>query len=468
MKILYGGLTEAHNILIKGAMENLGYEVEPLPTPDNEALEIGKRFCNKGQCNPTYYTVGNLLKYLLQKGEDREKLQREYIFVTVGSCGPCRFGMYEMEYRKALREAGFPDFKVIAIEQSSAMLEELAAEGLKFDRNFFMNLLRAVMLGDLLNDIYYKVKPYEVEPDSTDLWREESLNILYETLKGGGSLKKSLKRVKELLDRVKVNYFQPKPKVKITGEFFAQTTEGDGNYRLAKWLIEEGAEPIVEPVTTWVDYLIYEKILETKERAFKNRLKTFKLLLALKFLRTYLRFQYNLYRRWLGNKPDPLKEQEKIARYAAPYYNPRLVGGEGHMEVGKHILMVKEKKAHMVVSVKPFGCMPSTQSDGVQAKVVEDLGGSLFVSVETSGDAEANVKSRILMTLYEAKMRALEEFERAKEELSIEVGEIERALREKGEITKASLPLPHRYTTTAANALFYLKRSIGKTLKLPF
>ena len=58
MKILYGGLTEAHNILIKGAMENLGYEVEPLPTPDNEALEIGKRFCNKGQCNPTYYTVG--------------------------------------------------------------------------------------------------------------------------------------------------------------------------------------------------------------------------------------------------------------------------------------------------------------------------------------------------------------------------------------------------------------------------
>jgi len=462
MKILYGGLTEAHNILIKGAMENLGYEVEPLPTPDNEALEIGKRYCNKGQCNPTYYTVGNLIKYLLQKDEDREKLQREYIFVTIGSCGPCRFGMYEMEYRKALREAGFPDFKVVAIEQSSALLEELSDGGLKFDRKFFLSLLKAVMLGDLINDIYYKTKPYEVEKNAADLWREKSLQLLYEALKRGESLKKTLKRVRDFLDRIKVNYFQPKPKVKITGEFFAQTTEGDGNYKLAKWLIEEGAEPVVEPVTTWVDYLIFEKILETQRRAFKNRLQAFKLLAALKFLQTYIRFTYNRYRKWLGNKADPLKDQKKLAAYARPYYNPLLSGGEGHMEVGKHIYMVKERKAHMVVSVKPFGCMPSTQSDGVQAKVVEDLGGSLFVAVETSGDAEANVKSRILMTLYEAKMRAKEEFERVKGELNVDERLIERALREGWTVSRASTTLPNRYVTTAANALLRLKEEVGK------
>ncbi len=33
-----------------------------------------------------------------------------YIFFTAGSCGPCRFGMYESEYRLALQNAGYERF----------------------------------------------------------------------------------------------------------------------------------------------------------------------------------------------------------------------------------------------------------------------------------------------------------------------------------------------------------------------
>ncbi len=458
MKILYGGLTYAHDFLIKGAMKRLGYEVEPLPTPDNEALKVGKEYCNKGQCNPTYYTVGNLVKTLKEKREKGEKdVEKNYVFVTAGACGPCRFGMYEMEYRKAVRDAGFPNFKILTFEQSSAVLEEMGEAGIRFDKDFFLSLMKAVFLGDLINDLYYKTKPYEVIPNSVDEWKEKALNMLYETLRKGKSILKTLRVIKKELDKVKVNYFQPKPKVKITGEFFAQTTEGDGNYRMARWLIEEGAEPIVEPVATWIEYLIYEKILDEKEKSFKNRKKAFKNILLLKALNAYVRGLYNLYRFALGNKPDPLKSQKKIAEYAHRYYNVRLSGGEGHMEVGKHIYMIKHKKAHMVISVKPFGCMPSTQSDGVQSKVVEDLGGSLFVAVETSGDAEANAKSRVLMKLYEARMRAIEEYENAKRKLGITDRDIEIAMERKKKLTSAGTKLPHKYVSTAANALLLVK-----------
>ena len=455
MKILYGGLTYAHDFLIKGAMESLGYDVEPLPTPDNEALKVGKEYCNKGQCNPTYYTVGNLVKYLLEKKEKGEwDIENKYVFVTAGACGPCRFGMYEMEYRKAVRDAGFPNFKILTFEQSSAVLNEAEASGIKFNKEFFISLMKAIILGDLINDIYYKVKPYEVIPNSADEWKEEALNILYETLKEGNSIFKSLREIKRKLDKVEVNYFHPKPRVKITGEFFAQTTEGDGNYKMAKWLIEEGAEPIVEPVSTWIEYLIFEKINDTKEKAFKNRKEAYKMILALKVLNAYFRGMYNLYRFALGNKPDPLKSQKKLAEYAKNYYNIRLSGGEGHMEVGKHIYMIKHKKAHMVISVKPFGCMPSTQSDGVQSKVVEDLGGSLFVSVETSGDAEANVKSRVLMKLYEAKMKAIEEYEELKRKFKLSDEEIDRR---RQKVKSAGIKLPSKYATTACNALLLIK-----------
>ena len=59
---------------------------------------------------------------------------------------------------------------------------------------------------------------------------------------------------------------------------------------------------------------------------------------------------------------------DQIAEIAHEYYNNDLRGGEGHMEVGKLIMNVVDSKAHMTLSVKPFGCMPSAGvSDGVQS-----------------------------------------------------------------------------------------------------
>ena len=49
-----------------------------------------------------------------------------------------------------------------------------------------------------------------------------------------------------------------KPIVKITGEFWAQTTEGDGNYRMFPFLEREGAQVLVEPIGTWIMYMIHQ------------------------------------------------------------------------------------------------------------------------------------------------------------------------------------------------------------------
>jgi predicted nucleotide-binding protein (sugar kinase/HSP70/actin superfamily) len=46
------------------------------------------------------------------------------------------------------------------------------------------------------------------------------------------------------------------------------------------------------------------------------------------------------------------------------------------MEVGKLILNVVKSKATMTLSVKPFGCMPSSSvSDGVQSLITERISG---------------------------------------------------------------------------------------------
>lgn len=458
-KVLFGGLTKAHEILFKGFFKHLGYVVESLPEPDNEALKIGKIYCNKGQCNPVYYTAGNIIKYLFNLRNRGEKdIDKNYLFITASSYGPCRFGMYETEYRRALKEAGFDNLTIIALQQDEALLNDLKEKGFNLSRNEFFRLLKPLILADLINNIFYKTKPYEIISESMDKWKEKSLHKLYQALKGGSSLVKPIRQLKKDLDHIELDYFRTKPKVKITGEFFSQIQEGEANYRLLGWLVEEGAEPVVEPITTWLDYLIRGKIHFTRERAFRSRANAGKIILTISILKLYIHTVYRLYRFLFGNKPDLLTSQKKLAEYAKNYYSPKLMGGEGHLEVGEHIYNIKHKKAHMVISVKPFGCMSSTQSDGVQTKVAYDLKESLFVSVDTSGDAEVNFKSRVLMKLHEARIKAAMEYETVKKRLHLHIdnNDIERLKAKKSDIKKASLVLPQQGTSTAVNALYFI------------
>jgi predicted nucleotide-binding protein (sugar kinase/HSP70/actin superfamily) len=66
---------------------------------------------------------------------------------------------------------------------------------------------------------------------------------------------------------VKVDRTRAKPRVAIIGEFWAMTTEGDGNYGLQRFLEAEGAEPDIQLVTAWLLYMIWQGRFDTAERA---------------------------------------------------------------------------------------------------------------------------------------------------------------------------------------------------------
>src|SRR5437868_14115360 len=120
--ILISGLTMAHDFFLQGALRGIGYKVQAIDCPNNAALQMGKEFGNRGQCNPTYFTVGNLVKHLCtlrdKHGMSAQEIIQKYVFLTAGACGPCRFGMYVTEYRKALRDAGFDGFRVVLFQQT--------------------------------------------------------------------------------------------------------------------------------------------------------------------------------------------------------------------------------------------------------------------------------------------------------------------------------------------------------------
>jgi glycosyltransferase involved in cell wall biosynthesis len=114
--------------------------------------------------------------------------------------------------------------------------------------------------------------------------------------------------------------------------------------------------------------------------------------------------------RRLGGLAGASEDQEKIGRLASECFDLLARGGEGHLVVGRALEAVEEKSCHMFISLKPFGCMPATQADGVLALVAAKHPELVILPLETLGEAEANALNRVDMALADARRRAREEF----------------------------------------------------------
>jgi hypothetical protein len=176
--------------------------------------------------------------------------------------------MYVTEYRKALRDAGFDGFRVVLFQQTGGLKQATGEEsGLDLSPKFFWGIVKAIVAGDVLNAMGYRLRPYEVTAGDTDRAIEQCKKIIYEALENKTNIMAALWKCKPIMAGVKVDKTLSKPKVSIIGEFWAMTTEGDGNYQLQRFLESEGAEADIQLVTAWLLYTVWEGTHDTKDRA---------------------------------------------------------------------------------------------------------------------------------------------------------------------------------------------------------
>ena len=479
--VLISGLTMAHDLFVQGALRGIGYKVKAIDCPDNAALTFGKEFGNRGQCNPTYFTVGNLIKYVTWLRDEQKipvaDIIENYVFVTAGACGPCRFGTYVTEYRKALRDSGFEGFRVILFQQQGGLKQATGVErGLKMNPQFFLALLRAILIGDVLNMVGYRIRPYEVVPGSTTAALEASKKLIHDAFANPKekSLLWAMIQTRRNLMNVQVDRTVVKPKVSIIGEFWAMTTEGDGNYGLQKFLEHEGAECDIQPVTAWILFMIWEQHWDTNQRMVlrgedKARkglvgVNVRKKLLTLWLAKHAIKGAFYGIGHIMGLHDVHLADMDEVAQAAAPFYNNHLRGGEGHMEVGKLILNIAKAKTTMTLSVKPFGCMPSAGvSDGVQSIITEKYPQGIYCAIETNGDGAVNVYSRVQMMLFKARLAARAEFEKELKAHAVTVDDLRTYLKTK-RWRGSSLFYPRHGTvaSTAANLLQHVVADVKK------
>ncbi len=513
--VLFGGLTWKHERLVQAVLENCGHRCQPLPTPDRSACEIGKQYGNNGLCNPAYFTIGNLIAHLQgleAQGLSRQEIIDRYVFFTAGSCGPCRFGMYEAEYRLALRNAGFDGFRVLTFRQDRGVKADVGQPGLKLTLHFGLGALNAIQFGDAIHDLVYRIRPYEVRPGETDRLVQEAITVLGAALRHrepfslderlppwiagllgrqpgvarrleilgtiydhlyGETTKAALHACRECLNRIEVDRTRVKPVVKVTGEFWAQTTEGDGNFRMFTFLEREGAQVVVEPIGTWVMYLLRHAKAQLDRKKGLTVARDQGLWRWVRscqadewcFRKTWLKLvlgevlcadRYRRVSRGLGGLVEPMADQGELARLAQPFYHELARGGEGHLEVAKNLYATTHARAHMVLSLKPFGCMPSSQSDGVQSSVVARFRDMIFLPVETAGEGELNAHSRVQMALVEARARAKAEFQQVLASTGRRLEDIRSYVADHPDLRQALYRVPERPGAIGVAANFVL------------
>ena len=420
--------------------------------------------------------------------------------------------MYEAEYRFALQNAGFDGFRVLLFQQNDGIKAASGEPGLKFTVDFGMGMLNALNLGDVMNDLAYQIRPYEVNKGETDRVFVEAMNDLCDTLRNRHvidlmedspkwvrnliSKKKAVKTwscalakvgdhlygkeylgaieaCRDRLNSVEVDRTRVKPIVKITGEFWAQITEGDGNFHMFEFLEREGAQVLVEPIATWVAYMLHQVQLNGADRKaidapyrnpkwfefgkrFKNEAKYRSKWAGLAAGETMWTYFYHRIADRLGGITHHLVPQAELARLANPFYHQLTRGGEGHLEVGKNVYYTINHLCHMVLALKPFGCMPSSQSDGVQSAVINRYKDMVFLPIETSGEGEVNAHSRVQMALGEAKAKAKLEFEAALKSTGKRLEDIKGYVADHPELRRPFYHVPHRPGIAGTAAQFIL------------
>jgi predicted nucleotide-binding protein (sugar kinase/HSP70/actin superfamily) len=420
--ILFNFVERRKSFFLKAYFDRMGYRSEDLGDYVYEDVRWGKEYGNRMECNPMYFTIGCLLKNLFriqrETGLTKAQIVERYVFVCGGGqCGPCRYGMYPQEYWKALNDAGFAGFRLLIFSSGFTAEDPHADSAFRFDTRFRINMVHALVLADLLHVAECALRPYavdraqalaaiaEVEGDLLAAFRQRSYSrAVVRALRRASDRFAAIPRREAAL-----------PRIYITGEIFANLAHNEGNYNLRRFVMDQGCEvaPGLFTQRVMYDFWRQQHIFLPAIRYAGGLGALFHHVFAYLQSRFRRRFVLGVWNRYLrALSPErfggraALMDLDAMAEVGRDLYHPEIFGGEGNLEVAEARHYAGEVDGF--ISSKPFGCMPSSGvSDGVMAKVLAERPDLPFLAIETSGDNEVSILSRVSMLVFEAKQRVL-------------------------------------------------------------
>lgn len=381
-----------HAFAVRAAFEVNGVDAVVMDMPDEESLELGRKFTTGKECYPAILTTGDMVKYVQQPDFDGDKA----IFFMPAGTGPCRFGQYNMLQRIILRELGLEDIPIYSPNQGPSLYNDLDMAGNDFTRKAWWG----VVFIDMLEKMLLQTRPYELNAGDSDRVFRSYVERLDDLISGGGGRDDVIELSKEAayaFEPIPVSD-EPRPRIGIVGEIYVRSNRFANN-DIIRTIERMGGEVLVPPVGEWFFYTSYTRYLDARVR---NDYRTLLRNTITEYVQSSdahkIEAQFGPTCR---NFHEP-KIKETIA-YGEKYVHPTFEG-EAIITVGKAIDFVK-KGATGVVNVMPFTCMPGTVVTAIFKAVQRDYDNVPVLNMAYDGLEQANTMTRIEAFMYQAEQR---------------------------------------------------------------
>lgn len=388
--LLVGGLGEPHARLLVAALRAQGLDARSTGASDQDAYDRGRSALPRGPCAPQLYTTGALLRTASALAPGTRAT-----YVGLGTCGPCRFSLFPYGWRRALARAGLDHVSVIAVDQAPGALGD--ALGGALDAAGEARVLEALVAADALAELERRLLPRVLDPAAlVDACAAASERVACAIEAGLGPLA-ALRRERGLHTRLALRPPSALGRVALVGEPWSLHVQGAPQLHVPEVLAAAGVEVEVPPLSLWLALVAWElrERGEALDAMVREAARAAALALDLGAL--------------------DLPDLDALAELAAPHYPAAVRGGYGFLELALAVRAQREGRAHAVISVKSFGCIPSSGlSDAIVPSALARGARPLpFLALEVCADGEAARESRLMLRAAEARAAAEAELSRA-------------------------------------------------------
>jgi predicted nucleotide-binding protein (sugar kinase/HSP70/actin superfamily) len=374
--------------LLAGTFRSFGVNARVMET--YKGLDLGKEFTSGKECFPCEVTTGDILLFIKKEKERLgDKFSPEnYIYFMPEAEGPCRFGMYN-KYQRIVLDS-FPELRKLKIASLSST-NSYSLEGMlekEQTKDFRKVGYFSIVVGDILDRLLWRTRPYEKEPGMADVFIEramETMSHAFEILGAEKDFDGILDRLEGVIREGKAVIdpkISPKPLIGIVGEIYLRS-HVHANQDVIRMLERYGAEVVNASIAEWVNYTTYDRMREAKT-GFRLGLKQFRLNKVKAYVKKILSYGGELYYQQFRQNQAykrvksliDLPGDHRVAHLEKTLMEEDLfsfdVGTEACLSIAG-IMEYMREGYNGVVNVYPFTCMPSTTTSAIVKPIMNRM-----------------------------------------------------------------------------------------------
>ena len=394
--ILAPQMAPIHFDLVTHVLNRYGYKVVIPDTPKQDAINLGLQYVQNDMCYPAIVVIGQMLQAIKSGKYDPNHTS----IVLFQTCGACRATNYMNLLRRALRNAGYPQVPVFACWG-------LEQDAFRLNPSGFKDVAKAIIYGDLLQNVTNRMRPYELIPGSTQKMYEKWLQKCKDELDNGNFLKyrQTIQNLVKEFDAIPLVPNLWKPKVGVVGEILVEYHPVANNH-LEDVLAREGAEVVMPELANFMLYMAFDGITrhDILDGSWLNKVGAQMFIKVADFFMDPMRKALAKSKHFTA----PISIY-KIAELAAQHVSLGNMAGEGWLLPGE-MTKLMEEGVRNVVCLQPWACLPNhILGKGVFREIRRSYEDANLVAMDCdAGASEVNQLNRLKLMLSVAKEKCPE------------------------------------------------------------